>query len=121
MVGPRRATPAGRTLTEFEANEEVSRPNYRGSDNEKESLTRGLPKALERTVKGLRAVPAHRGAMRPRDRRRRRAGDGRDSRGDRPGGRVTDEPAGLRRIRSPAAGRGPRLERESQPGLPEVL
>ena len=48
----------GRTLTEFEANEEVSRPDYRGSDNEKESLTQAYQKALERTVKGLRALPA---------------------------------------------------------------
>lgn len=55
----------GRTLTEFQANEEVSRPNYRGSDNEKESLTEAYQKALERTVKGLRALPAI-GAFRPR-------------------------------------------------------
>jgi hypothetical protein len=56
---------AGRTLTEFQANEEVSRPNYRGSDNEKESLTQAYQKALERTIKGLRALPAF-GAFRPR-------------------------------------------------------
>jgi hypothetical protein len=55
----------GRTLTEFQANEEVSRPNYRGSDNEKESLSEAYQKALERTVKGLRALPAI-GAFRPR-------------------------------------------------------
>lgn len=54
----------GRTLTEFQANEEVSRPNYRGSDNEKESLTEAYQKALERTAKGLRAVPLL-GAFRP--------------------------------------------------------
>jgi len=48
----------GRTLTEFQANEEVSRPNYRGSDNEKESLTEAYQKALQRTVKGLAALPA---------------------------------------------------------------
>lgn len=53
-----RATNAGgRTLTEFEANEEVSRLNYRGSDNEKESLTQAFQAALQRTVKGLRALP----------------------------------------------------------------
>ena len=53
-----RATNAGgRTLTEFEANEEVSRLNYRSSDNEKESLTQAFQAALERTVKGLRALP----------------------------------------------------------------
>ncbi len=61
-----RATNAGgRTLTEFEANEEVSRPNYRGSDNEKESLSQAFQKALERTVKGLSALPAIE-AFRPR-------------------------------------------------------
>ncbi len=54
----------GRTLTEFEANEEVSRPNYQRSDNEKESLSEAFRKALERTVKGLRSVPAI-GAIRP--------------------------------------------------------
>jgi ABC-type uncharacterized transport system auxiliary subunit len=62
-----RATNAGgRTLTEFESNEEVSRPNYRGSDNEKESLSQAFQKALERTVKGLRALPAI-DALRPRE------------------------------------------------------
>jgi hypothetical protein len=62
-----RATSAGgRTLTEFEANEEVSRLNYRGSDNEKESLSKAYQKALERTVKGLRALPAIE-ALRPRE------------------------------------------------------
>lgn len=54
-----RATNAGgRTLTEFEANEEATRPNYRGSDNEKESLSEAYHKALERTTKGLGALPA---------------------------------------------------------------
>jgi hypothetical protein len=54
-----RATNAGgRTLTEFQATEETSRPNYRGSNNEKESLSEVYQKALERTVKGLRALPA---------------------------------------------------------------
>ena len=62
MDGPRRDA-GGRTLTEFQANEEVSRPNYRGSDNEKESLSEAYQKALERTVKGLTALPAN-GAIR---------------------------------------------------------
>ena len=54
-----RATSAeGRTLTEFQANEEASRPNYRGSNNEKESLSEVYHRALERTVKGLSAVAA---------------------------------------------------------------
>ena len=55
----------GRTLTEFQANEEVSRPNYKRSNNEKESLSEAYEKALERTVRGLRSVPAI-GAFRPR-------------------------------------------------------
>ncbi len=53
----------GRTLTEFQANEEVSRPNYRGSNNEKESLSEAYQKALQRTVKGLAALAAN-GAIR---------------------------------------------------------
>jgi hypothetical protein len=60
------ASSSGRTLTEFETNEEVSRPNYRGSDNEKESLTQAFHKALERTVNGLRALPTL-DALRPRE------------------------------------------------------
>jgi hypothetical protein len=48
----------GRTLTEFQADEALARPNYLGSDNEKESLTEAYQKALARTVKGLQALPA---------------------------------------------------------------
>jgi hypothetical protein len=48
--------PAGRTLTEFEANEEVSRPNYRGSNNEKEALREAFDRAMRRTLAGLRTV-----------------------------------------------------------------
>lgn len=47
---------AGRTLTEFETNEEVSRPNYRGSNNEKEALREAFDRAIRRTLAGLRAV-----------------------------------------------------------------
>lgn len=43
----------GNRLTQFEANEEVSRPNYRSSDNEKEAVSEAFRRALERTVKGL--------------------------------------------------------------------
>ena len=60
-----RATNAGgRTLTEFQADEQVSRPNYRGSNNEKESLSEAYNKAMERTAAGLRSLPAI-GAVRP--------------------------------------------------------
>jgi hypothetical protein len=47
---------SGRTLTEFEANEEVSRPNYRGSNNAKEALREAFDRAMRRTLAGLRAV-----------------------------------------------------------------
>jgi len=48
----------GGTLTEFEANEEASSPNYSGRDNEKETLSEAFRKAVERTAKGLRGVSA---------------------------------------------------------------
>jgi hypothetical protein len=48
--------PQGHALTEFEANEEVSRPNYQGSDNEKESISEAFRRAIERTARGLTAV-----------------------------------------------------------------
>lgn len=47
---------AGHTLTQFEVNEEVSRPNYQGSDNEKESLSEAFRKGIERTTRGLRSM-----------------------------------------------------------------
>jgi hypothetical protein len=49
---------AGATLTEFETNEEVSRPNYRGSNNATESLREVFDRALRRTLAGLRVVSA---------------------------------------------------------------
>ena len=55
----------GGTLTEFEANEEASSPNYAGRDNEKETLSDAFRKAVERTAKGLRGVSAAENA-RPR-------------------------------------------------------
>lgn len=48
---------SGRTLTEFEAREEVSRPNYRGSNNAKESLRLVFDSAIRRTLTGLRVLP----------------------------------------------------------------
>ena len=48
--------PSGRTLTEFDATEEVSRPNYRGSNNEKEALRQAFDQAMRRTLAGLRSV-----------------------------------------------------------------
>jgi hypothetical protein len=47
----------GAALTEFETNEEVSRPNYQGSDNEKEAMSEAFRKAVERTARGLSSVP----------------------------------------------------------------
>lgn len=46
----------GRTIAEFETKEEVSRPDYRGSNNEKASLREAFDKALKRTLSGLRVV-----------------------------------------------------------------
>lgn len=48
--------PSGRTLTEFEAREEVSRPNYRGSNNARESLRLAFDQAIRRTLTGLRVL-----------------------------------------------------------------
>ena len=47
---------AGATLTEFQTDEEISRPNYRGSNNAKESLREVFDRALRRTLAGLRVV-----------------------------------------------------------------
>ena len=49
---------AGRTLTEFESTAEVSRPNYRGSNNEKEALQQAFEQAMAKTLAGLRSVPS---------------------------------------------------------------
>jgi len=48
----------GRTLTEFQADSQVSRPNFRGIDNEKAALQQALDEAMRRTLAGLRSVPA---------------------------------------------------------------
>ena len=48
--------PNGRALSEFQAESEISRPNYRGSNNEKEALSQAFREAMERTLAGLRAV-----------------------------------------------------------------
>jgi hypothetical protein len=46
----------GRTVTEFQAESHVSRPNYRGVDNEKASMQEALDEAMRRTLAGLRSV-----------------------------------------------------------------
>jgi hypothetical protein len=46
--------PRGETMTEFSAEAEVSRPNYRGSNNELEALKLVFDQALRRTLAGLR-------------------------------------------------------------------
>jgi hypothetical protein len=46
----------GRSLTEFEVDEEVSRPNYRGSNNARESLREAYDRAVRKTLAGLRSV-----------------------------------------------------------------
>ena len=54
---------AGATLTEFEADEELSRPDYRGSNNAKESLREVFDRALRRTLAGLRVVTSAESAV----------------------------------------------------------
>jgi len=46
----------GRTLTEFQADARVSRPNYRGVDNEKAAMQQAMAEAMRRTLAGLRSV-----------------------------------------------------------------
>ena len=46
--------PNGSTLTEFDANEQESRPAYSGADTE--ALNEAYRKALQRTIKGLAAM-----------------------------------------------------------------
>ena len=106
---------SGRTLTEFEASEEVSRPNYRGSNNEKEALREAFDRAMRKTLAGLRSVTSV-AALRPP-------------------GRTDPVRAGAGRTRGllvsstfpKASGIGPRahfaaaLERFSQPRPLEVL
>jgi hypothetical protein len=107
--------PSGRTLTEFEANEEVSRPNYRGSNNEKEALREAFDRAMRRTLAGLRAVTSV-GALRLPGRTAARGGHF----GSLPRNAVSPSPAG-------SSGPGSRpvdetaLERFSHPGDAEVL
>ncbi len=50
-------TPSGQTLTEFLADAQVSRPNYRGSNNEQEALQAAFEEAMTKTLTGLRNVP----------------------------------------------------------------
>lgn len=47
---------SGPTLTEFQADARVSRPNYRGSNNEREVLRAAFEEAATRTLRGLRAI-----------------------------------------------------------------
>ncbi|MEO8189679.1 MAG: hypothetical protein ABI682_05005 [Acidobacteriota bacterium] len=51
---------SGRTLTEFQAESQISRPNYRGVDNEKAALQEAVDQAMRRTLAGLRSVPSTR-------------------------------------------------------------
>jgi hypothetical protein len=47
---------SGQTLAEFQADSRASRPNYRGSNNEMESLRTVFEEAVTRTLTGLRNV-----------------------------------------------------------------
>jgi hypothetical protein len=55
---------SGRTITEFESNEEETRPAYSGADED--ALNEAFRKALQRTVRGLSAIPRI-GSARPRE------------------------------------------------------
>ncbi|MFN2387292.1 MAG: hypothetical protein ABR576_13575 [Thermoanaerobaculia bacterium] len=48
--------PRGESLTNFTAEGEVSRPNYRGSNNELEALKQAFDQSLRRTLAGLRTL-----------------------------------------------------------------
>ncbi|MGE5278774.1 MAG: hypothetical protein ACM3SU_17425 [Acidobacteriota bacterium] len=48
--------PEGRTLVSFEAQSDVERPNYQGSNNEKEALQQVFAEALKQTLAVLRSV-----------------------------------------------------------------
>jgi hypothetical protein len=48
--------PGRRTLSQFDATAETTRPNYRGSNNEKAVLQEAFDQALSRTLAGLRNV-----------------------------------------------------------------
>lgn len=107
--------PAGATLTEFAADEEVSRPNYRGSNNAKESLKEVFDRALRRTLAGLRVVSSARSGRPP---------EGTLGAADRPVVR------GIRRATysyvetssdRTSSGEGVSVERFSQSSPPEVL
>lgn len=47
---------AGRAVSVFESQADVLRPNYRGYNNERESLQEAFDRALRHTLRGLRAV-----------------------------------------------------------------
>ena len=47
---------SGRTLTEFDSSSELTRPNYRNVNNERVILQEALDEAMQRTLKGLRAL-----------------------------------------------------------------
>jgi hypothetical protein len=51
------STASGQALTQFEADANVARPNYAGSNNEREALRDAFEKALQRTAAGLRNLP----------------------------------------------------------------
>lgn len=46
----------GGSLTEFQAVSEISRPNYRGANNELEAMKQAFDQAFRKTLAGLRAV-----------------------------------------------------------------
>jgi uncharacterized lipoprotein YmbA len=51
-------SPSGQSLTQFDAEAHVARPNYRGSNNEREALSAAFEQAVSRTAAGLRNLEA---------------------------------------------------------------
>jgi hypothetical protein len=108
---------SGSVLTEFEVNEEVTRPNYQGSDNEKESLSEAFRKGIERTTRGLTALSISDGFRPPEGTLAAR------SSGRAPGSvSSANPPPPTASATLPSGARAfGRLERISQPGTSEDL
>lgn len=107
---------AGATLTQFDANEEATRPDYRGLNNEKESLREVFDRALRRTLAGLRVVSSA-GTGRPPG----RTGVSDSESGKDPGTSANSlNPRGFGYLTG-CASRLRSVERFSHPFLPEVL
>lgn len=107
---------AGATLTQFDADEEVTRPDYRGLNNEKESLREVFDRALRRTLAGLRVVSSA-GTGRPPGRTGYADSESENGPGTHPNSLNRRGFEGL----TGCASRSRSVERFSHPILPEAL